>query len=78
MEGLHGLTQPFPREGSNAWPQGLCSLQRWVGNSFLPSLRPLPLLFASPLHPGAVMAPSPGALVAVGKRAGVVLAGDQA
>lgn len=73
-----GLVQPLPREGSNAWPQGLCSLQRWVGNSFLPSLLPLLVLFASPLHPGAVVAPSPSALADAGDRAGVVLAGDPA
>lgn len=78
MQRLRGLIQPLSRERSNAWPQGLCSLQRWVGNSFLPSLPPLPMPFASPLHPGAVVAPSPGAPVAVGRRAGVALAGDPA
>lgn len=57
-------------------PRGYAYAKRWVGNSFLPSLLPLPMLFASSLHPRAVVAPSPGALVAVGKRAGVVLADD--
>ena len=52
------------------------------GVMFAPKVRgkllPLPVPFAGPLHPGAVMAPSPGALIAVDERTGVVLAGDPA
>lgn len=70
--------QPLPKEGSNTWPQGLCSLQRCMGNSFLLSLLPIPVPFASLLCPRAVMASSPSVLVAVGKRAGIVSPDDPA
>lgn len=50
-----------------------------VGGKFL-SLFPAspPGAVCQPLHPGAVVAPSPSALADVGDRAGVVPAGDPA